>query len=73
MIANIKENPRRRNDRKRGQKRYFNMQVYQTRFVNERCFARIDNFKTLLIRFDNLDTTWLNGHYLAFALILLKV
>ncbi|MBX7225945.1 MAG: IS5/IS1182 family transposase, partial [Chitinophagales bacterium] len=38
-----------------------------------RCFAWIDSFRTLLIRFDTLDDSWLNWHYLAFALILLKV
>ncbi len=73
MIPNIKENPRRRKGKKRGRKRYFNEQVYATRFVNERCFAWIDSFRTLLIRFDTLDISWLNWHYLAFALILLKV
>ena len=73
MTPNIKENPRRRKGKKRGRKRYFNEQVYETRFVNERCFAWIDSFRTLLIRFDTLDKSWLNWHYLAFALILLKV
>jgi hypothetical protein len=55
MIANIKENPRRRKTKKRGRKRTFNEVVYQTRFVNERCFAWLDSFRTLLIRFDRLD------------------
>lgn len=73
MIPNIKENPRRRKGNKRGRKRYFNEQAYQTRFVNERCFAWLDSFRTLLVRFDTLDKSWLNWHYLAFALILLKV
>ena len=73
MVPNIKENTRRRKTIKRGRKLDFNEQVYQTRFVNERCFAWIDTFRTLLIRFDTLDNVWLNWHYLAFALILLKV
>lgn len=73
MTPNIKENTRRRKKIKRGRKRQFNEQVYQTRFVNERCFAWIDSFRTLLIRFDTLDNSWLNWHYLAFAIILLKV
>jgi transposase len=73
MFANIKNNPRKRKKKKRGRKRYFNPDVYQTRFVNERCFAWLDSFRTLLIRFDTLDLSWLNWHYLAFALILLKV
>lgn len=73
MTPNIKENPRRRKGKKTGRKRRFNEQVYQTRFVNERCFAWIDSFRTLLIRFDTSDRSWINWHYLAFALILLKV
>ncbi|MFT4203265.1 MAG: IS5 family transposase [Chitinophagaceae bacterium] len=73
MTPNIKENPRGRKGKKKGRKREFNSQVYETRFVNERYFAWMDSFRTLLIRFDALDSSWLNWHYLAFALILLKV
>ncbi|WP_262245842.1 transposase [Parapedobacter soli] len=73
MILNIKENSRNRKMPKAGRKRDFNLQVYKERFVNERCFAWMDSFRTLLVRFDKLDNSWLNWHYLAFALILLKV
>src|SRR5690606_790999 len=73
MIPNIKENTRNRKTPKAGRKREFNRQVYHERFVNERCFAWIDSFRTLLVRFDKLDRHWMNWHYLAFALILLKV
>jgi transposase len=73
MTSNIIENARGRKNLKRGKKRYFNKNIYQERFVNERCFAWLDSFKTLLIRFDNLDKTWLNWHFLTFSLILLKV
>lgn len=73
MIPNIIENTRNRKKSKRGRKRFFNKQVYKERFVNERCFAWIDSFRTLLVRFDKLDSVWMNWHYLAFALILLKV
>jgi len=73
MVPNIKENTRNRKRVKRGRKRCFNEDVYKTRFVNERCFAWLDSFRTLLIRFDTLDGSWLNWHYLAFALILIKV
>lgn len=73
MCPNIKENLRNGKTKKRGKKCFYNDEIYQTRFVNERCFAWIDSFKTLLIRFDKLDNSWLNRHYLAFALILLKV
>ena len=73
LLPNIKENQRNRKKIKRGRKRQFNPKAYQKRFVNERCFAWLDSLRTLLIRFDTLDQTWLNWHYLAFALILLKV
>jgi len=70
---NIKENNRNRKKTKRGRKRFFNNDVYKRRFVNERAFAWLDSFRTLLIRFDRLDESWINWHYLAVALILLKV
>lgn len=70
---NIKENHRNRKKPKRGRKRIFNQKIYKRRFVNERSFAWLDSFRTLLIRFDFLDKTWINWHYLAFILILIKV
>lgn len=73
IIPNVKENLRNRKHPKRGRKRYFNEQVYMKRFVNERCFAWMDSFKTLLVRFDTLDSTWRSWHFLAATLILLKV
>lgn len=73
IAPNIKENLRNRKTNKRGKKRFYKDEIYKTRFVNERCFAWIDSFKTLLIRFDKIDKNWLDWHYLAFALILLKV
>jgi transposase len=73
MTPNIKENHRNRKNAKRGRKRDFNQDVYDLRFVYERAFAWMDNFRTLLIRFDTLDSSWLNWHYLAFVLILLKI
>lgn len=73
MFANIVENKRNRKGNKPGRKRFFNQNLYKRRFVNERAFAWLDSFRTLLIRFDKLDNSWLSWHYLAFALILLKV
>ena len=73
MEPNIKENIRNRKKTKRGRKRFFNQDVYKRRFVNERAFAWLDSFRTLLIRYDKLDETWINWHYLAFALVVLKV
>jgi len=73
IMPNIKENNRNRKKIKRGRKREFNQKVYKQRFVNERCFAWLDSFKTLLIRFDTTKLSWLNWHYLAFFIILTKV
>ncbi len=73
MFANIVENKRNRKTNKRGRKRFFNQDIYNQRFVNERTFAWIDAFRTLIIRYDKLDHTWINWHFLAFALIVLKV
>jgi transposase len=73
ITPNIKENVRNRKKKKRGRKRYFDEKVYKKRFVNERAFAWLDSFRTLLIRFDKLDKSWLNCHYIAFTIILLKV
>ena len=70
MFPNIVENKRNGKTKKRGKKRFFNQEIYVQRFVNERTFAWIDSFRTLLIPFDTLDSTWLSWHYLAFALSL---
>lgn len=73
MIPNVKKYTRNRKMVKKGRKRFFDPQVYKERFVNERCFAWIDSFRTFLVRFDKFDKHWMNWHYLAFAFILLKV
>jgi len=73
LLPNIVENKRNRKNKKRGRKRFFNKDIYDKRFVNERTFAWLDSFRTLLIRFDKLDNTWINWHFLAFSLIILKV
>ena len=46
---NIKYNPRNKKTKKREKKRFHNTEIYKTRFVNERCFAWNDSFRTLLI------------------------
>jgi len=51
----LSQNIRNKKYSKRGRKRFFNEQIYKRRFVNERAFAWIDSFKTLLVRFDKLD------------------
>ena len=73
ILPNVKENTRNRKKVKRGRKREFYEHSYKRRFVNERCFAWIDSFRTLLIRFDTSTESWKNWHYLAFFLIIIKV
>ncbi|MGZ5283255.1 MAG: IS5 family transposase, partial [Bacteroidia bacterium] len=73
MISNIKENTRGRKKVKVGRKKQFYDEVYKNRYVNERCFGWMDSFRTLLVRFDTLDCSWKNWHFLAAFLILLKV
>jgi transposase len=73
MLPNIKVNKRNRKKDKRGVKRYFNQKVYNTRFVNERAFAWMDSFRTLQTRYDTSDISWINWHFIAISLILLKV
>lgn len=72
LIPNIPENPRNRQQTKRGRQRLFNAQVYEGRFCAERTFAWVDKFKRLLIRFERYDACFLGAHYLAFALINLR-
>ena len=72
LIPNIPENPRNRQQTKRGRKRLFKAQVYADRFCAERTFAWVDKFKRLLIRFERFDACFLGAHYLAFALINLR-
>ncbi len=72
VVPNMPENKRNRKFAKRGPKRLFDAQVYQARFVSERCFAWIDKFRALLLRFDLKDVNFLAAHHLAFALINLR-
>lgn len=72
LIPNIPENPRNRQQPKRGRKRLFNAGVYERRFCAERTFAWVDKFKRLLIRFERYDACFLGAHYVAFALINLR-
>ena len=47
--------------------------LYKERFSVERTNAWIDAFKALLVRFETKSETWSSLHYLAFALILIRV
>jgi transposase len=72
VVPNIAENKRNRKRPKRGRRRLFDEEVYKRRFVAERCFAWVDKFKRLLIRFERKDAHFLGAHYLAFAMINLR-
>lgn len=72
LIPNIKENKRNRRSIKPGTKRYFNQEHYQLRYVNERLFAWIDSFRTLVIRYEKKSVNHLAFWHLACAIILLK-
>jgi len=72
VIPNMAENKRNRKTPKRGRKRLFNADIYKQRFASERCFAWIDKYRALLIRYDRKDCNFLGGHYIAFAMINLR-
>ncbi len=46
--------------------------LYKNRFVIERSNAWLDAFKNLLVRFDRKSQHWLQWHYLAFLVMLLR-
>ena len=73
VIPNIDENERNRKNSKRGRKRHFNKTVYNNRFCIERTFAWIDKFKRLLIRFERDDDLFMGLHFIAFAMINLRI
>ncbi len=56
MVLNIKENTK-KSKGERGREHCFNEGAYRTRLVNGRCFAWVDSFGALLIRFDTLDSS----------------
>ena len=72
IVPNIPENPRNRQNTKRGRKRLFNKEVYRNRFIAERTFAWVDKYKRLLIRFERYDACFLGAHYIAFTMINLR-
>lgn len=69
IIGNIKENPR--NGEIKYEK-YFDNELYKKRFKIEKANAWLDSFKALLVRFETLNVTWLNLHYLAFSILFLR-
>jgi len=73
LIPNIDENKRNRKITKRGRRRFFNEEVYKRRFTSERSFAWIDKFRALLLRFDRCEIYFLGAHFIAFAMINLRL
>ena len=72
LKPNIKENPRNRQQPKRGRKRFFDEMLYKLRFTVERTFAWEDKFKRLLLRFETKQIRHLGFKLLAFTLINLR-
>jgi transposase len=73
LIPNIDENQRNRKTTKLGRKRLFNPTIYKDRFASERTFAWIDKFRALLVRFDVKKIYFMGSHFLAFALINMRI
>ena len=71
--ALIKVNPRNSKQIKRGRKKYFDEKLYKTRYINERTFAWMDSYRTLLIRFDTTSESWKNWHFIAAFLMIAEV
>jgi hypothetical protein len=72
MKPNIKENPRNRIHPKRGRKRYFDPEIYKSRFIVERTFAWKDKFKRLHSRFERIHHRYMGFRLIAFTLINLR-
>ncbi len=70
IIANIKPNPRNKQENKVPE--IADNMFYKGRYVIERTNAWIDSFKDLLIRFEFLVQNWISLHLMAFSVILLR-
>ena len=73
MVPNIKENPRNRNNPKRGRPRLYREYIFQERFKTiERDFAWEDKFRKLVIRYERHSCIHYGFKLLAYALINLR-
>jgi hypothetical protein len=74
IIANIKPNPRNKQENKVPEitDNLFDNELYKGRYVIERTNAWIDGFKALLVRFEFLVQNWISLHLMAFSVILLR-
>lgn len=69
IIANIKDNPRNGDSKN---EKYFDPELYKRRFKIEKANAWLDGFKALLVRFETLNITWMNLHYIPFSILFLR-
>jgi hypothetical protein len=72
LKSNIQENPRNRQQPKRGRKRFFDAALYKLRLIVERTFAWEDKFKRLLLRFETTQSRHLGFKLIAFTLTNLR-
>lgn len=70
IMGNIKVN--RRSSKTTDNDHYFDDELYKNRFKIEQANAWLDGFKALLIRFETLDVTWKNLHFLAFSIMFIR-
>jgi hypothetical protein len=69
LKPNIKENPRNRQQTKRGRQRFFDQVVYALRSTVERTFAWEDKFKRLLLGFEHIQLRHFGFKLIAYTLI----
>ena len=51
----------------------FNQNVYKRRFTSQRSYTRVDKFRALLVRYDWRNLYFFAAHYIAFAIINLRI
>ena len=69
IIANVCPNPR---NGEPAENYLFDEELYKERFVIERTDAWMDEFRSILNRFDTTVSSWKGWNYLAFAVVFLK-
>lgn len=69
IIANICPNKRNGQNKEDD---YFDEQLYKERYTIDRTNAWIDNFRSLLNRFDTTLSSWMAWYFMAFIVIGLK-
>ena len=58
---------------KPGSKCMFNQNVYKRRFTSQCSYTRVDKFRALLVRYDWRNLYFFAAHYIAFAMINLRI